>query len=568
MASLQSRTGLLGKRHAAHLLRRATFGPTKAEILQFSQLTASQAVSQLLTLPAKPALPIDPQTNKTWVTKGRKKGQNSSKLRLRKYLSGWWMEQILQSAQPSILHKMQFFFHTRFTTNMGQLLSEDNYYTLELFRQYALGSYRDLAEKMCRDNAMIIYLDTALNKKKLPNENFAREFLELFTIGKGPQIGPENYTTYTEDDVRAAARLFTGWRTEHRWWDSKFHDPETGIPRGKAKTNAHDSKDKYFSDAFVSPSFASPVRIKGKKNVKGMEQELRLFVDMIFAQEATAQNIVRKLYQYFVHYQITSEVEQDIILPLAAELKSSNYVLKPVLQKLLESEHFYDIGNQQTAESCVGGMIKNPLELLLGSMRFFKVSYPDPKAEPEKSMLDFYKKVVQDFLLPAYGMPLFSPKIVAGYDPFHQEPAYNRLWASTTTLPFRFTLGQQLVSGKKVSVPGKLLMEVDMVTLANDPGIVPDLTAPEPYTQIPGTYRGGRFADHLVRSILEYVLPFELSQDRFDYFLHDLLLDNLSEINWRFEWLKFEQTGDDSSIRPQLNQLFEGILQSPEYQLT
>jgi uncharacterized protein (DUF1800 family) len=155
---------------------------------------------------------------------------------------------------------------------------------------------------------MLKYLNGDVNNETNPNENFAREFLELFTIGKGPQQGPGDYTNYTEEDIQAAARLLTGFKKGNR---TDNIDADTGIPRGYANPNKHDSTDKQFSYAFQDQI------ITGSSTAEGMWLELRDFTEMVFTQDETARNICRKLYRYFVSRNISTEIETDIIGPLA-----------------------------------------------------------------------------------------------------------------------------------------------------------------------------------------------------------------------------------------------------------
>ncbi len=568
MASLIPKTGILGQRLAAHLLRRTTFGPTKTEINTFASLTITQAVDQLLLTPPVPSHPLDPETGLTWVVNGADDNVNSPEWRLKNYVVAWWMKDMLEAPAPSLIHKMVFFIHTCLTTDMLNLESVDNYYTLLLFRQYALGSYKTLARKICMDNAMLTYLDARYSNRWNPNENFPRELLELFTIGKGPQIGPGNYTTYTEDDIKAAAKVITGFRLNQDWWDPTSYDPDTGLPTGTVNTNAHDPNDKVFTDAFVSPGFPSPVTIVGGNTEADMHRELDDLIEIIFAQDATAQYICRKLYRQFVHYDITSEIETDIIVPLATVLRTNNYDLSEVMKVLLKSEHFYDEGGVLPEDYIAGGLIKSPLEQVVSTIRFFKVQMPDPVADPDRYYRLWSRDTVQRFLLAQGGMELFGPPNVAGYPAMHQEPDFNRLWISTNTLPFRYTMADMFLTGQKVTLWGDLYMQIDVMAIVTDPEIVPDVTGPDPYDGVVGTYAGGRFADHVVRSLVEYAFPELPDPVRLDYFVTDLLLGNLSPINWRFEWVGFEARGDDSSIRPQLEQLVRGILQAPEFQLT
>ena len=115
--------------------------------------------------------------------------------------------------------------------------------------QYTTGN-SNLRKKMTMDNLMLIYLNNTTNNKNSPNENYAREFFELFTIGKGPQIGPGDYTNYTEDDVITAAKLLTGFKSSAR---GTVIDPDTGLSTGRTVFNQHDTSDKTFSALSMLP---------------------------------------------------------------------------------------------------------------------------------------------------------------------------------------------------------------------------------------------------------------------------------------------------------------------------
>jgi uncharacterized protein (DUF1800 family) len=146
---------------------------------------------------------------------------------------------------------------------------------------------------MSLDNSMLVYLNNTSNSKSAPNENYAREFLELFTIGKGPQISAGNYTNYTEADIVQAARILTGFRYKS---DRSVIDATTGIPKGYNVFSSHDStSSKVFSSAFGNAAIASAT------DANGMDAELNAFVDMVFNQQATAKNICRKMYIYLSH---------------------------------------------------------------------------------------------------------------------------------------------------------------------------------------------------------------------------------------------------------------------------
>ncbi|NJO01116.1 MAG: DUF1800 domain-containing protein [Bacteroidia bacterium] len=288
MASITPRTGKLGKRHAAHLLRRTSFQVTRKRIDQFAGFTVEDALKRLLVRPNAPAVPepIDPNTGKAWLSNNQK--LETGDYLLRRYVTSWWLHEAQRD--HSISHKMMFFLHTNFSTAANSGSSLNLFDHLNLLRFYALGSIKKLSVKITLDALMLKYLGNHRSHKRHPNENYAREFLELFTIGKGPQKGSGDYTHYTETDVIQAARLLTGYRLYEK---RDLTDPETKLPRTSYfDPKAHDTEDKKFSRAFQNSV------ISGGQDEKGMQRELDDFVNMVFNQEATAKHICRKLYRF------------------------------------------------------------------------------------------------------------------------------------------------------------------------------------------------------------------------------------------------------------------------------
>lgn len=553
MASLAPYTGTLGIRLAKHLLRRATFGANRQEIDSFAGLTADQAVDQLMTLPVLPAHPVDPATLLPWVVTGRTQA-NSPDEDLMKIIGSWWLHTIFDPLQPiSAFARLVFFNHCCFPTGIDVVeYSENHYYTIRLLMMYAGGNYKDLAKKICLDNGMNDYLDIGESEKNAPNENFVREFFELHTIGKGPTIGQGDYTTFTEGDVIEAARLVTGFRRNDAWDDPLLYDPDTLLPRAKPEVNRHDDTDKLFSGAFNNQV------ILGRNTEAGMLDELDEFVEMIFAQPATSEAIVRRMYRHFVKFQISTEVENDIIQPLAQDLVIGNYEMMPVLKKLLKSQHFYDADDTDAGDEVVGALIKSPLDLQCHMIRYFNVPIPDPATDPFAAYVTFYQFGIQRLQSLAC-FDLFEPPEVAGYQPVYQGPEYNRLWISAKSLPARYEIADEHLSGA-------VHMLIDVMGFVTDPNQVTHYQGLDPLGT-PGPHPGARIASHLVNELIDYLLPETVDADRFDYLLNDVLLDSLTDINWAFEYDNYVATNDDSAIRPQIAKLIRAILQSPEFQL-
>jgi uncharacterized protein (DUF1800 family) len=155
--------------------------------------------------------PIDPVTGQPWINNGTP--TDTVQPSLRHYVRNWVLNEMRYDERYSH-SKMLFFLHKCMVVNSNTNTSERFYDYLALIFKYTTGSFKTLAKKMTKDNLMLIYLNNTDNKKTAPNENYAREFLELFTIGKGPQIAPGNYTNYTEQDVVVGAKLLTGIRLD------------------------------------------------------------------------------------------------------------------------------------------------------------------------------------------------------------------------------------------------------------------------------------------------------------------------------------------------------------------
>lgn len=553
MASLAQRNGQLGRRLSAHLLRRATFGPRRAEIDDFASRTADEAVDLLMNFPTIPPPPVDPATGLPWVPAGRN-GANSDDSDLKFIINSWWLHQSFDPAIPiNAMQRLMFFLHCSFVTGHDIIeFSENHYYTLRLLYHYTDKSYKDLAKKICLDNGMNDFLDIGESEKDSPNENFVREFFELFTIGKGPQIGEGDYTTFTEQDVREGARLMTGFRRNDAWDDPLGYDPDTGLPRARMDIGRHDTSDKIFSNAFQNTIIA------GQALELNMIQEVDAFVEMIFAQEATAKEIIRRLYRFLVRPTITQEVEDDIIGPLSQSLINNNYVLIPIVKELLKSEHFYDEGNADSTDEIVGGLIKSPLDLQSGIIRFFDLPIPDPIVDPFEAYVTFYKWGMQSPLSEAC-FDLFMPPEVAGYPPIYQNPDFHRLWMNAKSLPARHEIVENHIYG---AAP----LRLDLMSWVNNNANITDYTGNDPMGN-PGPHAGARIAHHLVQELVDYLLPEAIDADRFSYFMDEILLDNLSETSWMFEWDTYVSSSDDTAVRLQIEKLVRAILQSPEYQL-
>ena len=405
LGGLNPYNGAWGYAQAAHLLRRTGFGLKKSEVDTLLAMNMNTAVNKVLSVPANPPAPplnnynntdyTDPNIplGQTWTTAAY--NLDAEGYRIESW-RGWWYDLML-TQNTSILERMTLFWHNHFSTQTeivywGRSAYEYN----QLLRAKALGNFKALTKAVTTEGMMLLYLNGFLNTKGAPDENYARELQELFTVGK------EGAQQYTEDDVVAAARVLTGWRINFPTDNSTYHYPVD-----------HDFNDKQFS------AFYNNTVIPG--SVDG-EAELDALLDMIFARPEVAAFICRKIYRWFVYYHIDDNAEQNVIQPLADIFRNNNYDIKPVMEALLKSEHFFEAAQ-------TGCFIKTPVDVAIGTMRTFNLTIP--ASTP-------WDQLVMQFYLSTYlsnmSMLPGDPPNVAGWQPFRQTPQYYRLWINGDTL--------------------------------------------------------------------------------------------------------------------------------------
>ncbi|MEO0340957.1 MAG: DUF1800 domain-containing protein [Bacteroidota bacterium] len=308
-----------------HLYWRAGFGLSPQEWAERKDWSIDRAVEDLFrqakkapTLPM-PSLAID----KNFRSLNEKERKEILKKERQNVLTHNinWVKRMADPKASALLERMTLFWHGHFAcrSRSGKLAVQQ----IATIREHALGSFKALVLGIARDPAMIRYLNNQQNKKQQPNENFARELMELFTIGRGH---------YTESDIKEAARAFTGWSST---LDGKFvfrrvwhdYDPKTFM----GKTGRWDGED---------------------------------IIDIILEQPATATFIVRKVYQYFVNEQ----VNERHVSVLSRVFYESNYDITLLMRTLLTSSWFYSPQN-------MANKIKSPVELLAGMMRSLNIDF-------------------------------------------------------------------------------------------------------------------------------------------------------------------------------------------------
>jgi len=584
--------GQLGYKRAAHLLQRASFGPTKSHIDTFSTLTATQAISLLFsqTLP-DPLLPIDPLTGAEWVLSGTTNA-NSDESELQEYFKSWLIAQMLatgvateNSLAYSVREKTVFFLHTVLTTIQTKVNnSRSLYFQNQLFRKFTLDkslapeyNIKELTKKISVDNAMLRLLDGNLNVNGSVNENYGRELLELYTIGRGlegtlpPATVAGDYFNFTEQDVKAAARVLSGWELDTTFTslDESVDLDNTGLiklPRGKVRgsilnANAHDNGIKQFSSRFSNATIQpDPLLLSGSNATQASAfDEISQLIELIYSQQETARNFCRRIYRYYVYHEVTQTIDNTIVAEMANTFTANGYKLQPVLEELFQSQHFYDsaIGID---DDNFGGIIKSPLDLAIGTLRLFNLQLPDPTSSAGL----FYEKsgeIINE--LGKMGMNFYEPFDVAGYDAYHQYPIYHRSWISTNYLTNRYEFIRNLVSESQMT---SLALKIDVVAFVQ--------------TNISNTIASD--ARNLIIELTRYFLPLaenltfdsanddnaSLTAERLNYFLTAFLkspqIDGDPEGAWTFRW---NNPVDMEVVKRQLENLFNAILQSPEYQL-
>ena len=405
-------TGTWTKDEAAHLLRRTLFGPTFQQIQNTVALGMNDSVNQLLTtVTTDPPLTTSPDEaiatfGSTWVNSPYPSNPAATEDARRTSLAGWIMER-LNKAEYSIQEKMCLFWQNHFAAEFTfDSRATFNYH--EVIRTHCLGNFKQLVKDITIDPCMLLFLSGASNNQFSPNENFARELLELYTIGKGPQIGPGDYTNFKELDILEGSKVLTGWTVEGLLSETENTTSAVFNPI------LHDTSTKTLSDHFNNVSI----------NDNGAN-EYEDLIDIILQEDEVANFICKKLYRWFVNYDLTSIVENTVISELADTFRTNNYEILPVLEQILKSEHFYDV-------SLRGSIIKNPVE-------HFCSIYNSTLSSPGFAFnenYDIYASAYQALSLT--GMNYAQPPSVGGWTAYYQSPAYSRLWANSSYIKLRF----------------------------------------------------------------------------------------------------------------------------------
>lgn len=522
MVSLTQYTTLLTPKTAAHLLRRATFGPTKAEIVAFTGLTAAQAVQQLITnAQYAPPPPVDIDENKP--TAGQtyldKPYDNNRSFDFGQFVKYWWLGLMASQTMPlSLLDKLTLFWQNHFVTTRETVNDYRflNQYLL-LLRNNALGSFQTLVTQITKDPAMLHYLNGNENEVGKPNENYGRELQELFTVGVTDFDGNKNYT---EDDVKAAARVLTGWQY------TNYEAPGSTTFTTTFTDSRHDSTNKTFSSYYGNTVVQGRAISLPGTNSAG-DDELDDLVTMLLAHPQSARFICRKLYRWYVNPTVTPAVETAIIDPLAQFFVSSNFAIQPVIEKLLTSEVFFDVSN-------VGSIVKSPAELAMGAMRFFNQSVPDMTTDYDafKNYFNFVYYQMQDML-----MPIMDQPSVFGHEPYYQT-GYSKLWINGTTLGVRSNFMGAYVYPYLQIKPG-YVMGIDALAWA---------TALQPnFADVAGT--PAITCDEVLAGFTLNMYVHDLLPTQQNFLIDTILMSGIPRSTWIFEWNRYRTDPSDPDRR-------------------
>ena len=351
------------------------------------------------------------------------------------------------------------------------------------------------------------------------------------------------------------ARILTGWRFDK---DDRPGMPLNGaangnLPTGYALPDEHDFDAKQLSEYFDDyqiDAFDTTGKSESQKKAQ-MESELRGLIDKILEQDETAKYICRKLYRFFVSRNISTEIEADIIIPLAATFRA-NYNLTEVITQLLKSQHFYDADDTNSSDEIIGGLIKSPLELVLQTVTLLNFPVPDPITQGELHYRVFYENTIIKKFLDISAQPIFGDTNTppAGFPAHYSSPNFDKSWFNSSTIIPRYNICKIVFfKGNFGFNPGDFIKEV-----------VPNPSDPE----------------EIVDVLTDMMFPETPSQERKQYFIDTFLFDGGSLLQegdakyyyWNSLWADYLGGIKENTVNSILESLIEALIWSQEYQTT
>jgi len=421
---------------------------------------------------------------------------------------------IMENNSLSIFAKMVLFWHEHLAVN-GVNNPMFGYTYVETLMRNSYGNFKTMIEEITIDPHMLRFLNGHENSRQSPNENYARELLELFSIGRGEDVGSGDYTNYTEQDVQEIARALTGWRGITL---------DDGTVAGVFVNSRHDLEDKQLSPRFDNVVITNQA-----------EDEYKAVIDIIFEKSEVARFICRKLHIWFINADITEEVEMNIINPLAQQLINNNYEIEETVKTLLSSEYFFQ-------EQFVGCMISHPIDFLFKVVKTFEFESTD---DPIAKYL-YWNGLFN--LSESQEMVLLDIPTVAGWKAFYQAPQFYKIWINSVSLRLREDFSDIFINGL---VLGDFNFELDLISFIAQMS--------DPFNP-----------NILIDDIVEVLFARPISQNQHD-FLKNLLIPGLPDASWTMEYSEFlaDPTDPDriEGIKNKLKAMFGIMLKMPEFYL-
>lgn len=535
LSGINPYTGPWTTNEVIHLLKRTLFGARKADVDFFKTMTMSQAVDTLLNVPAAqltPAPPVKTYANstdpadpdnavaagQTWVNTNTNDGSINSQ-RIGSF-KNWWMGQLINQDR-NILEKMTLFWHNHFATEtdvIGRAIWA--YQNNSILRKNAVGNFKQFVKEITVDTGMLVYQNGYLNTNTAPDENYGRELQELFVVGKGADNATQGYA---EADVKAAARVLTGWQINGTT-NTSFFNP-----------NRHDTANKQFS------AFYNNTVITGRTGATAGDLEVTDLINMLLSINDPSMHICRKLYRWFVYYEIDAATEANVIAPLAQIFRAGNYEIKPVLAALLKSEHFFDVLNQ-------GCLIKSPMDILVGCCREFGVVFPDVSTDYAGAYNTWLSLNALSITFQQY---LGDPPNVAGWPAYYQQPQFYEIWINSDTFPKRNQFTDQML-GNGYTRGGKNI-KIDPTIFAK--------SLPNPGDP-----------NLLIKDSITYLFRLPLTQTSMDQLKRDIILGGqTNDAYWTNAWNAWIANPNDMTnatiVKTKLKDLYQYLMKLAEYQL-
>ncbi len=537
-----------------HLLRRTGYSINKTGLAALSGLSVSASVDLICTVSAVvPDPPVNwyhtgttPDENgipygADWTNDfftGGSVGQTTNSNRQESTMR--WLFGLSINSDISIREKMTWFWYHFIPVDFEDIRNSSNTYIntnsarfcytyFKLLRSMATGNFKDIITAISVHPAMMIYLNNNKNTSTAPDENFARELMELFTIGK--DVSP----AYTEADVIAAANALTGWR---------LNGINTANPTVTFDSTKHSMGTKNFSTFFGTNA---QILTTGTGTAAG-STEMAQLIDLIFTKSViVSQYICRRLYRFFVYYDIDANVEANVIVPLAQTLVNNNWDILPALKQLLKSEHFFDMANR-------GVMIKSPVDFVIESLRSFQintnVSVPT-NYDAQYKVWNYFNNSV------CFPMEQKMGRVpnVSGWVAYYQTPAFYEYWINSNTIQKRSKFINDIANGFNLTYSSLTTrIQIDPIAFAKqwDNATIRDTT-------------------NFMNVCVQFLLPVDLDTAQKNIFIQQTLLSGQTNTSyWQTAWDTYianPNTANTSAVSTRLKNLILTLTQLAEYQL-